>query len=424
LTSASPSRDEDFFCKTAMSRREDILRCIDVTIMDRSAYTALPSSYSKTFPALRAGAVVTHAAGLGGKRFVDFLEPHACVSAFIRQHGSERTPSRIEHRLGLSGLRQSGSVHVANEHSTVAVGQTGAQFVQEVFPPVGDFGVNPSGPRSVARPLSARERGFEIAVETLGIDRWQAPVTEACKVRQTQIDAEARDGAIQDRWDGRFIFVTSGAGHTDIEIPASATILAEVTGPQLIFAQTKTVPQRQPASGEVDLAGAIPNRSHLEGYPAQGTSRTAAFAPGQANLSMLPAAPRIFFRDLLHGLDGQVQGALAAGGPFEKRPEIVSRQEAPLAIKHFPGQFVAVIENGVDLAGPIRKPRRVLVPDPQAQNANSGRSGTGHTYSLANMDAQATRENAANVQKCAMRVLRASLSLSGLNAGVTCEVLS
>jgi hypothetical protein len=74
LTSTSPSQDEDFFRKTAMSRREDILRCIDVTIMDRSAHTALPSPYSKTFPALRAGAAVTHAAGLGGKRFVDFLE--------------------------------------------------------------------------------------------------------------------------------------------------------------------------------------------------------------------------------------------------------------------------------------------------------------------------------------------------------------
>jgi hypothetical protein len=40
--------------------------------MDRSAQTALPSSYSKTFPAFGAGAAFTHAAGLGGKRFIDF----------------------------------------------------------------------------------------------------------------------------------------------------------------------------------------------------------------------------------------------------------------------------------------------------------------------------------------------------------------
>jgi hypothetical protein len=35
LTSSSPSKGEDSFCKTAMSRREDIVSCIDVTIMDR-----------------------------------------------------------------------------------------------------------------------------------------------------------------------------------------------------------------------------------------------------------------------------------------------------------------------------------------------------------------------------------------------------
>ena len=52
----SALKDGDSFCKTAMSRREDILSCIDVTIMDRSARTALPSSYSKIFPASGAGA--------------------------------------------------------------------------------------------------------------------------------------------------------------------------------------------------------------------------------------------------------------------------------------------------------------------------------------------------------------------------------
>jgi hypothetical protein len=68
LTSSSPSRDEDSFCKTAMSRREDIVSCIDVTIMDRFAHSALPSSYSKIFPAFGAGAAVTPAAGLGARR--------------------------------------------------------------------------------------------------------------------------------------------------------------------------------------------------------------------------------------------------------------------------------------------------------------------------------------------------------------------
>jgi hypothetical protein len=93
LPSSSPSRAEDSFCKTAMSRREDNVSRIDVTIMDRFAHSALPSPYSKIFPAFRAGAAVTPAAGLGGKRFIDFIKPHACVIALVQQHASEWTPT-------------------------------------------------------------------------------------------------------------------------------------------------------------------------------------------------------------------------------------------------------------------------------------------------------------------------------------------
>jgi hypothetical protein len=78
-----------------MSRREDILSSIDVTIMDRTAGATRPSSDSKTFPVFGAGAAVTHTAGLGGKSFIDFIEPHACVSAFILQHGSKCAPTRV-----------------------------------------------------------------------------------------------------------------------------------------------------------------------------------------------------------------------------------------------------------------------------------------------------------------------------------------
>jgi hypothetical protein len=39
LTSSSPSRAENSFCKTAMSRREANVSRVDVTIMDRSAHS-------------------------------------------------------------------------------------------------------------------------------------------------------------------------------------------------------------------------------------------------------------------------------------------------------------------------------------------------------------------------------------------------
>src|SRR5271156_5337841 len=171
LTSSSPSRDEDSFCKTAMSRREDNVSCIDVTIMDRFAHSALPSSYSKIFPAFGAGAAVTPAAGLGGKRFIDFRKPHACVSAFILQHGSKGAPARIEHRLGVSGLSQRGGIHVADEQSPVGLDQAAAQFVQEIFSPIRDLGMNRSRSVAMASALGAGQDGFQVAVKALGLDR-------------------------------------------------------------------------------------------------------------------------------------------------------------------------------------------------------------------------------------------------------------
>ena len=177
------------------------MSCIDVTIMDRSAHSALPSPYSKIFPAFGAGAAVTHAAGLAGKRFIDFSKPHACVSAFVRQHGSKCAPTRIEHRLGLSGLGESGGIHVADEESPVGLHQTGAEFMQEILSPIGDLGVNRSGSLSMPGALRDSQRGFQVAVKALGLDRRQSLITERGKGPQPEIDSQTRDRAIEDRTD-------------------------------------------------------------------------------------------------------------------------------------------------------------------------------------------------------------------------------
>src|ERR1700680_1356563 len=320
LTSSSPSRDEDSFCKTAMSRREDNVSCIDVTIMDRSAHSALPSPYSKIFPAFGAGAAFTHTAVLGGKRFIDFIKPHACVSALILQHGSKCAPARIEHRLGQSGLRESRGIHVADDDSTVGLDQVGAQFVQEIFSPIGDLGVNRSGSVSMAGALGAGQRGFQVAVKALGLDRRQSLITEGCKGPQPQIDAQTRDRAIEDRSDRWFISLIPDAlraRHTDIQIPASAAVFTEIARTQFEVGETVAVPQRQPTSREVDLSPAIANRSDLEGNPAERAPCTAALAPGQPDFLMLSAPPRVFFRDLLHRLDRNMHGRISTRDPFD-----------------------------------------------------------------------------------------------------------
>jgi hypothetical protein len=385
LTSSSPSRAEDSFCKTAMSRREDIVSCVDVTIMDRLAHSAPPSPYSKIFPASGAGAAVTHAAGLGGKRFIDFIEPHACVSALVLQHGSKCAPARIEHRLGQSGLGERGGIHIADDDSTVGLHQTGAQFVQEIFSPIRDLGVNRAGSVSMAGALCASQGGFQVAVKALSLDRRQSLLAEGSKGFQPEIDSHTRKRAIEDRTHGRFISLTPHslhAGHTDIQIPATAAVFAEIARTQFEVGKTIAVPQRQPTSREVDLSASIVNGSDLKRNPTERAARTPALTPSESDLSMLSAPASVFFRDLLHRLDGKMQGTVPARGAFEKRPEIKSRQESPLALEHFDRQIVAVIEYRVDLSGQAAKPRSVLVLHPQVQDPNGGRSRTGHPYSI------------------------------------------
>jgi hypothetical protein len=419
LTSSSPSTAEDSFCKTTMSRREGIVSCIDVTIMDRSAHRALPSSYSKIFPAFGAGAAVTHAAGLGGKRFIDFCEPHACVIAFIPKHGSERTPTRIQDGLRLSGLGEGGGIHIADEDCTIAFDQPGAQFVQEILPAIRDLGVNRSRAKCVSRALRAGQLRLQVTVEPLGIERRQLRVTEGREALQAQVDSEARHRAVKDRVDRGFISLLARSlrtGDTHIQIPAAPTILTEVARTQFKVTQTKTVPQRQPASGEVHLSPSIADCSDFEGNPAQGAARAAALTPGQADFSMLSAPPRVFFGNLLHSLNGQAQGAIPARRPFKERPEVKSRQESTLPLKHFERQVVAVVEDNIYLTREARKPCGVLVLHPQMQYTNDSGSRTGHMYSIAPRTLQNTRESTVKNPKCAMR---APLSRSGLKAGVS-----
>jgi hypothetical protein len=197
--------------------------CIDVTIMDRSAHSALPSPYSKIFPAFGAGAAVTH----------------ACVSAFILQHGSKCAPARIEHRLGVSGLCERTGIHVADEHSPVGLDQAGTQLMQEIFSSIRDLGVNRATSLSMAGALCAGQDRFQVAVKALGLDRRQSLITECGKRAQPQIDSHTRHRAIEDRTDG------------------------------------------QPPSREVNLSGSIANNSDLEGNPAQRPACTAALAPGE-----------------------------------------------------------------------------------------------------------------------------------------------
>jgi len=107
---------------------------------------------------LISSSAVTHAAGLGRKCFVDFIEPHACVSALVPE-GSKRTPARIEHRFGVRGLGKSGGTHVADEDGTVPSDEAGAELMQEITLAIRNSGVDGFDTRSLALPLPGAKAG-------------------------------------------------------------------------------------------------------------------------------------------------------------------------------------------------------------------------------------------------------------------------
>jgi hypothetical protein len=164
----------------------------------------------------------------------------------------------------------------------------------------------------------------------------------------------------------------------------------------------------------------IANRSDLKGDPAEGAACTATSAPGEADFSMLSAPPRVFFGDLLHRLDGKMQGTVPARDPFEIRPEIKPRQKPPLALEHLDRQFDAIIKYRGDLARQAAKPRGVLVLHPQAQDPSSaGRSVAGHPYSLPKSHPIAPRQTSRNAGRGRHARRGVSLSFAGLRAGVS-----
>ena len=99
-------KDGDSFCKTAMSRRENVPCCIHVPVVYRSAIAASPFSYSQTCSTFRTagGNDPAARASLGGVAFADYLEDDAGLMALVFQHRLEHGPARVQRALGHPGL--------------------------------------------------------------------------------------------------------------------------------------------------------------------------------------------------------------------------------------------------------------------------------------------------------------------------------
>jgi hypothetical protein len=346
------------------SPSEDVASGVRVSIMVSSADRAGPLTHGQACDALRAGTGRAATAHPGGAGFGHLDEPRACVIAFVLQHGSHRAPARVQHAFGVRSARERLRIHIPNTYDTVLAYQASSELVQEVFSAITDLGVDRLRPFPVACTLRDGKSRLQVAVEPLGLHF--ASIAQRGQIPQPEIDA---DGGAVGKWSLAPLRV-----HGDVQIPAPARILAEVSRAKLVVAQPPAIPHGQPLASVVDLPVRIFDGADFERQPAERTPSALALAPGQAHFAVLLAASCILLRSLLNRLHRKVE-------------RIEATEEFTLALKDAHLQFIAVIPNHVDLAREAFKPLGMSILHPDAQDTRGDGAGfhAGHSSSVSKM---------------------------------------
>ena len=198
-----------------MSSRKNVSGGVCITIMILATFHAEPFSYSQLFQPARTAARTARRTGYGGIRFIDFLEQYARVIAFILEHCSERCPSGIKHGFRHACFCQTGSVHVTNEDRTISGNQIGAEFVQKIFPAIGNLRMDRLDAGFFVGALRRRQLDFRTAIQAPGFDL--GTVRHGCKIFQAKVDAN-RGGACR---------LHCFSFNTDIGVPTPARVLVK-----------------------------------------------------------------------------------------------------------------------------------------------------------------------------------------------------
>ena len=140
---------------------------VGITVVYLAAFSASQSSYFKTLQAFRARAPITASTGFGGIHFVDLLEQYARRNRLVLKHCSEGRPPCIQDGFRHPGPGQASRIHVTNEDRTMLLDEPGAEFVQEVFPAIGDLRLNRLHALFLFRPLRNGQRPLCAAIDAL-----------------------------------------------------------------------------------------------------------------------------------------------------------------------------------------------------------------------------------------------------------------
>lgn len=285
-----------------MPARENVLGSIYITIMKNTAFHARPLSYLQAFQPVRTAARTARRTGYSGKRFIDFIEQHARVIAFVLEHCSERRPASIQDGFRHRGFRHAGCVRVANKDCAVLKNEPGAKFVQKVLPAVSHFGVDRLHPILFARPLCNGQGLLGRPVDALCLNSFA--VRQGGEVFQAEVDA---DGSCAGGPGGIYF-------HADVGIPAAACVLTEAARAELVSGQAVAVPNTEKQALVSQLAVLVADIAAFEWNPSERLTGSGRNTPPKFRLFELNAAANVFLSDALNGVAMNSQAFLRGAG--------------------------------------------------------------------------------------------------------------
>ena len=294
---------------------------------------------------------------MGGKRFVDFLEQYARRNRLVLKHCSEHRPARVQHGLRHPGFRKTGCVHVANEDRTMLLNETGAEFVEEVFPAIGDLRMDRFHTLFMTRPLRDGQRLLRPTIDALRLHLFARG--DRGKILQAEVDPDS----------GCTFRALLLDVDTEIGVPAASRILAEAARTQPILGKAVTVPQAEELSCVAKLTILVGDGADFEGNPAERLARTTRDAPAQLRLLELLASSDIFLSHALHGLAVNAQAFFTRAGSV--LGDIEGAEEFAGALRMLVGQFVDKIPNHIALTGHRLQRPGMFVFDSDSQSSHA-----------------------------------------------------
>src|SRR5215469_10996904 len=178
--------------------------------MRSAAVRTSPVPHSKACDTFRASDASAVGTGLGSPFLADDFESNSVPQGFIAELLPQHRPAGVEHGFCHPRLRQSGRVHVANNHTAMLAHKLRRFLMQKMLPAILRPGVQCS--RTAFLSSSLCQGQFRLVPPIEGGHLDPAPVRECSEVFQAKVDRD------------RGAFLRLSLSHLDRNVPVSKLV--------------------------------------------------------------------------------------------------------------------------------------------------------------------------------------------------------